>query len=243
MSFGPVFGSVADQVNKYIATTELNEFTARNIAEAIGVKAVNVVSAALSKLKSDGKITYRVIEHEKWGRPIHLYLNPRQGAQVPVVTPPRPVADRFGRRELVNPGCTAIVDDWIEKQLIGGEDGLRFTSTAVAEGTGIPGNRISALLNTLRYKRKIRVIEKNGCQNIYFTTKKMFHSYAFKRRRKAPATVVLAERPVRERDRIGGNGLVDQLLEDAIRIEKTGVTREICLNLIETLCTYLKVMD
>ena len=59
--------TISHRVNQFIASTDVPEFTARNIADAIGVTAVNVVSAALSKLKSDKKITYRVIPHEHWG--------------------------------------------------------------------------------------------------------------------------------------------------------------------------------
>ena len=230
------------RVNQFLASTDAPEFTARNIADAIGVKAVNVVSAALSKLKSDKKITYRVVPHELWGRPIHMYLNPRHaGVQAPIVTPSRPA--RWKNRELVNPGCTAIVNDWIEKQ-IGGEDGLRFTSTAIAEATGININRVSALLNALRYKRRIRVVGKNGCQNEYFTTKKLFHSH--KPKRKNPVIpVVLAPRPeAAPSTHVKGytsnrTRLVDQLLETAIQVEKSGGTREICLNLIQNLVRLL----
>ena len=255
MRNGPVFGSVADKVNQYIAATDAHEFTARDIANAIGDVRVNVVSAALSKLKSDKKITYRIIPHEHWGRPIHMYLNPREaGVQVPVVTPPthEPLhVVRLGRREIVNPGCTRIVEEWIEKQLsdrpFAAEGGIRFTTTLITKETGVPITRVSALLNTMRYKHKIKFAEKDGNRNVYFTTKRMFASY--KRRRKAPI-FTYTEVPSREREYIPevrkaepnkAHGLVDHLLETAIKIEKTGATREICLNLIETLCVYLRV--
>ena len=256
MSQGPVFGSVADKVNQYIAATDVREFTARDIANAIGGVKVNVVSAALSKLKSDKKITYRVIVHKRWGTPIHMYLNPREagamaildkvGSQVPVVTPPPSRTEplhvvRLGRREIVNPGCTRIVEGWIEKNLEGKEE-IRFTTTLITKETGIPINRVSGLINTMRDKNKIGFVEKDGCRNVYFTTKRMFASY--KRRRKVP-TFVYSEAPLRKRDyipEVREPGLVDHLLETAIKIEKTGATRGICVGLIETLCFYLRAV-
>ena len=228
MPQGPVFGSVADKVNQYIANTDVREFTARDIANAIGNVKVNVVSAALSKLKSDKKITYRVIDHERWGRPIHMYLNPREagamaiGVQVPVVTPP-PAREplhvvRLGRREIVNPGCTRIVEGWIEKNLEGKEE-LQFTTTLITKETGVPTTRVSALLNAMRYKNKIRFAEKDGNRNVYFTTKRMFASC--KRLRKAPV-FVYTEVPlrVREAEPNKAHGLVDHLLENRYQNRK-----------------------
>ena len=63
----------------------------------------------------------------------------------------------------------------------------------------IPITRVSALLNTMRYKHKIRFAEKDGNRNVYFTTKRMFASY--KRRRKAPV-FVYSEALLREREYI-----------------------------------------
>jgi hypothetical protein len=234
--------SVSDRVNQFIANTDAPEFTARNIADAIGVTGVNIVSAALSKLKSDNKIAYRVIPHEKWGRPIHMYLNPRnKDAQAPIVIPPRPV--RVGKRELVNPGCTAIVDGWIEKKLGGREDGFQFTSTIITGQTGVNINRVSALLNALRYKHRIRVVDRNGCQNIYFTTKKMFHSY--KRRRKSPVVpVVLAPRPevavlADKKGKYEASLVSNYLFEGAVEIERNGLSRNICVNLITYIVNHM----
>ena len=73
----------------------------------------------------------------------------------------------------------------------------------------------------MRYKHKIKFAEKDGNRNVYFTTKRMF-VLAYKRRRKAAATVVLADGPFANGTGSAAHGLVDQLLEDAIRIEKTG---------------------
>ena len=249
MPYAPTFGSVSNRVNKFIAETDAREFTARDIATAIGSDKVNVVSAALSKLKSDKKITYRIIPHEHWGRPIHMYLNPRETAgQVPFVVPPRP---RQERGEMANPGCTRIVEKWIEEQLAASEK-IRFTTTMVAKGTGLPLNRISALLNAFQHRKRITCAERQGCRNVYTSDRKQYFSYVPRRKFygwsadkiKVPATDQrqIVEYKPEIRSKKTAPGLVDHLLETAIRVDKAGATREICLGLIETLCTYLKAV-
>ena len=161
-----------------------------------------------------------------------------------MVEVPRPI--RWKNRQLNNPGCTEIVNSWIENRLgENREDGFRFTSTIISGQTGININRTSALLNALRFKNRIRIIERDGFRNIYFTTKKMFHSYKPRRRRPvvlvprpeaAPVSAPVYEQPKK------AYALVDQLIEAAIQVEKTGPTRDVCLNLIQTLYGLLREM-
>jgi hypothetical protein len=74
----------------------------------------------------------------------------------------------------------------------------------------------------------------------------MFHSH--KPKRKSPVVpVVLAPRPEaapvrREQEPKKAYALVDRLVEAAIQVEKTGPTRDVCLNLIQTLYGLLREM-
>jgi hypothetical protein len=246
MSQQPVYESVAGKIREFLANTDIPEFTAREVAAAVKAPSLNVVTATLSKLTTDKKLAFRVVPHPQYNTPMHVYLNPR--LQPPVVaapaTPPeaavRLVHPRRPRRGYLNPGCTAKVDNWIADALTAhGGEAIRFTSNMVSKGIKVETGRVGALLSALLRQERIKIFQKAGLKNIYTTDGKMFNQNRPYRLAMVEPLMPSTAQVSKLADNLATK-LVDHLLEGAVKIERDGPSRGVCVDLIQHLAATLR---